>query len=115
MIKSFGIMKRKRGLTLEQFLHHWEKVHAPVFLAKNVPGFRRYVQNHRVNVEGPGFESDIDGIAELWFDDVESLVAFYRWHNSSPEAEDLREDSKLYVDVEELKPLFLAEEHVLKE
>jgi uncharacterized protein (TIGR02118 family) len=116
MIKSIGFLKRKKGLTLEQFLHHWEKIHAPLFLSKNVPGLRKYVQNHPVKVGGPEFDTNIDGIAELWFEDAESLNAFYQWLHSSDEAKDLRDDSELYVDMEEqLPPTFTAEVHVLKE
>ena len=109
------MMKSKKGLTREQFLNHWEKTHAPMFLKKDVPGFSKYIQNHPAKGVGPEFETDIDGIAELGFDDVESAINFYRWHNSAPEAEDLREDGKLYTDIEGLSPLFLSEEHVLKE
>jgi uncharacterized protein (TIGR02118 family) len=115
MIKSIGFLKRKKGLTLEQFLHHWEKIHAPLFLSKNVPGCRKYVQNHPVKVEGPEFASDIDGIAETWFDDIESLMAFDRWLSSSPESQDLREDIDKFIDLEERMSLFVADEHVLKE
>jgi uncharacterized protein (TIGR02118 family) len=114
MIKALGMLKRKKGLTREQFLEHWEKIHAPLFLSENVPGLRRYIQNHPVKGAGPEFDTDIDGIAELWFDDLESAQAFYRWYPSSDEAKKLREDGKLYSDAE-ARFLFLAEEHVLKE
>jgi uncharacterized protein (TIGR02118 family) len=116
VIKSIGLLKRKKGLTREQFLQHYEKIHAPLFLSKNVPGLTKYVQNHPAKGAGPEFETDIDGISELWFDDLESLNAFYQWMHSSPEAQDLRDDSDLYVDLEEQLPVtFLAEVHVLKE
>jgi uncharacterized protein (TIGR02118 family) len=115
MIKSIGMMKRKKGITREQFVEHWEKIHAPLFLAKDVPGFRKYVQNHPAKGAGPEFETDIDGISEMWFDDLESLKAFDRWLFSSPEAQDLRDDSDKFIDSEARLPLFLAEEHVLKE
>jgi uncharacterized protein (TIGR02118 family) len=116
MIVSIAMLKRKKSLTREQFLHHYEKIHAPMFLAKNnVPGVRKYVQNHPAKGTGPEFESDIDGISEMWFDDIESLKAFRQWLESSPEAEDLRKDGELFIDVEKRLPLFLAEEHVMKE
>ena len=114
MIKSFGMLKRKKGLPVEQFLEHWEKVHAPLFLSKNPPGLRKYIQDHPAKGAGVEFETDIDGIAELWFDDVESLQAFYQWLSSSDEARDLQEDGKLFINFEE-SLLFAVEEHVLKE
>jgi uncharacterized protein (TIGR02118 family) len=115
MIKTLGMLKRKKDLTREQFLEHWEKVHAPLFLSKKMPpGLRKYIQNHPAKGASPEFDTSIDGIAELWFDNVASAEAFYEWLRSSEEAKECREDSPLYVDVEE-RLLFLAEEHVLKE
>jgi uncharacterized protein (TIGR02118 family) len=115
VIVSIAMMKRKKGLTHEQFLHHWEKVHAPLAIAMNIPELRKYVQNHPAKGIDPEFESDIDGIAELGFDDVESAVSFYRWLSSSPAAKDLGKDTELFADLEKRSPVFLAEEHILKE
>ncbi|MGH7113219.1 MAG: EthD domain-containing protein, partial [Stellaceae bacterium] len=71
MIKSVGLLTRKTGLSHEDFVKHWLEVHAP--LAHGVPGVRRYVQSHiqgeRTRPDIPTTELDIDGIAELWYDD----------------------------------------------
>ena len=75
MIKTIGLLTRKPGWTHEQFMKHWVEVHAP--LAHAVPGLRRYVQNHirgertRADIETTNIE--IDGVAELWFDDQAAL------------------------------------------
>ena len=75
MIKTVGLLTRKSGWTHEQFMKHWVEVHAP--LAHAVPGLRRYVQNHirgertRADIEATNVE--IDGVAELWFDDQAAL------------------------------------------
>ena len=71
MIKTVGLLTRKHDWTHEQFMKHWVDIHAP--LAHAVPGIRRYVQNHilgerkRPDVDETAIE--IDGVAELWFDD----------------------------------------------
>ncbi len=114
MIKSFRVMKRRNDLTREQFLRHWKEIHGPLFVSKNVPGLRKYIQNHPVKVTGPDFDTDIDGIVELWFDDLESAQAFPQWLRSD-EGKECREDLELFVDVKEGLRRFLAEEHVLKE
>ena len=114
MVKVFRVMKRKNGLTREQFLQHWKEIHGPLQVSKDVPGLRRYIQDYPVAVTGPDFDTDIDGIAELWFDDIESAQAFYRWLRSSDEAKDVREDLKLFVSTEE-GFRFLVEEHVFKD
>ena len=98
-------------------MEHWEKIHGPLFMSKNVPGLRKYIQNYPVKGAGPEFNIniDIDGIPEFWFDDAESAVAFYRWVRSSDEAKDLREDSKLYVEDDANSLVFIVEEQVMKE
>ena len=115
MVKSFGFMRKKKGLTQEQFVNHWINVHAPMIPPKKVPGLRKYIQNYPAPgmPARPEFESGIDGIAEMWFDDVESLVAFQQWLNTSDEAKDLQEDSAKFLDFDEGIPfVFVAEEHV---
>src|SRR5438105_12947392 len=77
MIKSISLLTRKAGLTPEQFVRHWLEIHAP--LAHAVPGIRRYVQSHiveeRRRPDIPATDVEIDGIAELWYDDRESMAA----------------------------------------
>ena len=95
MIKSIGLLTRKPHLTHEQFVKHWVEIHAP--LAHAVPGVRRYVQNHileeRHRADIPTTEVEIDGIAELWYDDPESM----RRANASPEAKRLHDDGALFI------------------
>ena len=95
MIKTIGLLTRKDGLTHEDFVKHWLEVHAP--LAHTVPGVRRYVQSHiveqRRRPDLPKTAVDIDGIAELWYDD---RVAMER-SDASPEAKRLRADGGLFI------------------
>jgi uncharacterized protein (TIGR02118 family) len=95
MIKSIGLLTRKEGLSHEDFVEHWLEVHAP--LAHAVPGVRRYVQSHileeRTRPDIPTTDVDIDGIAELWYDD---RVAMER-ANASPEANRLHADGALFI------------------
>ncbi len=95
MIKSVGLLTRKDGMTHEQFVKHWVEIHAP--LAHAVPGLRRYVQSHiveeRRRPDIPAMDVDIDGIAELWYDDRETMA---RAH-ASPEAKALHADGALFI------------------
>jgi uncharacterized protein (TIGR02118 family) len=69
------LIARRLELSPEEFIRHWVEVHAPLVGA--LPGLRRYVQDHVVDERrAPGVPSigaGIDGIAELWFDDLASL------------------------------------------
>jgi uncharacterized protein (TIGR02118 family) len=89
VIKSIGLLTRKDGLSHEDFVTHWFEVHGP--LAHAVPGVRRYVQSHILDI--PTTEVEIDGIAELWYDD---LAAMQR-ANATPEAKRLHADGALFI------------------
>ena len=95
MIKSISLLTRKAGMTHAQFVEHWADVHAPLALA--VPGLRRYVQSHiveeRTRPDIPTTDVEIDGIAELWYDDREMMA---RAH-ASPQAKALFDDGALFI------------------
>jgi uncharacterized protein (TIGR02118 family) len=108
MIKSVGLLTRKAGLSHEEFVKHWLEVHAP--LAHAVPGVRRYVQSHiveeRTRPDIPPTDVEIDGIAELWYDDRAAMERA----NASPEAKALHADGALFIG--RIKS-FITEEKVI--
>src|SRR6516164_10602127 len=76
MVKLIVCAKRKSGITHEEFGRYWRERHGP--LVKSVPDFirhvRKYVQCHIVSSSAPlGAAADYDGVAELWFDNLEEL------------------------------------------
>src|SRR5476651_156705 len=95
MIKTIGLLTRKSDWTHTQFLKHWVETHAP--LARKVPGLRRYVQNHIRGTRGRADIAEtvleIDGIAELWFDDQAALETAAR----TPEMKALHADGALFI------------------
>ena len=108
MIKTFTFLKKKPGLTREEFLRYWKEQHGPL-AEKLVPGLRKYVQCH----PAPGFESDIDGIVELWWDSPESFRTFVSWKESD-EAKELKKDEVRFLDTSQWNR-FVAEEHLIME
>lgn len=86
IIKRMAFLKRKEGLTREQFSEHWLTKHAP--LALKLPGLRRYVQSVAL-----GSKSDYDGVAETWWDDVESMDKAFQ----SPIIPEIRADEKEFL------------------
>ena len=95
MVKTIGLLTRKDAWTHEQFMKHWVEIHAPLALA--VPGLRRYVQNHiqaeRTRADIAETKVEIDGIAELWFDDQAALEAAAR----TPEMKALHADGAKFI------------------
>jgi len=95
VIKRLSLLSRKEGMTHEDFVRHWVEVHAP--LAHAVPGLRRYVQSHITDQptrpDIPALDVEIDGIAELWYDDAATMAQA----NASPEARRLFEDGAKFI------------------
>ncbi len=111
MYKLLSVLKRRSDMTREEFLQYWKEKHGP--LARSIiPGLRRYAHNRPVEV--PGVESDVDGIAELWFDDIEALYNYWAWRQSDA-AKPLMEDEKKFSERDKVWIKLFCEELVMKE
>lgn len=74
MLIRSGLIQNFDHIDVGTFSRHWREVHGP--LAAKVPNLRGYVQNHVV-ARGDTPASDlhrIDGISQLWFDDVDAMT-----------------------------------------
>ena len=73
MVKAVFMVARRPGLTVEEFQEHWFGEHGR--LVAQVPGLRRYVQNHAVQAAYGLAARPMthDGFSELWFDDLAQL------------------------------------------
>jgi uncharacterized protein (TIGR02118 family) len=69
-VKGIFLVKRRAGLTLPSFRRQWRDVHAPAVL--KTPGVRGYVQSLILDAAYTWAEPRWDGVAHLWFDDVEA-------------------------------------------
>ena len=77
MIKLIALLKRKPGMSMEEFKRIWVEDH--VFLSGQMPGLRGY----RVNIALPTQQEDVptpdyDGTAELWWDSLEDMFAAFK-------------------------------------
>ncbi len=109
MIKVLGLLTRRPELTHEQFVRHWQEIHGPLALA--VPGIRRYVQSHivgtRTRPDIPDIEVEVDGIAELWYDDEAALQRAA----ASPEMKRLTDDGALIIG--QIKTYIIDEKQII--
>jgi uncharacterized protein (TIGR02118 family) len=79
MIKLTFCLRRKPGLSWDEFSTYWREVHAPLVKSHaKALGVRRYVQLRtlqdreqmaRMQARNNGSPEPFDGVAELWFDD----------------------------------------------
>lgn len=80
MVKFTILLRRNAQMTHEQFVAYHQTQHAALFLSMPVvqAHVRRYVQQHTLDVDLAGLPpTTIDGVTELWFDDVESIGAVF--------------------------------------
>ena len=108
MIKSIALAHRKTGLTRDEYNKYWKEQHAPL-AAKLIPGVRKYVQNHFVDI--PGMDYAGDGIVEMWYDDINSFNRAMEFIHSDAGKELVADGTKFA----EMKPggLWIVEEHVI--
>ena len=71
MITRLWMGLRRPGTSAAEFRAHWRTVHAG--LGAQLPGLRRYVQNHPVQADGLPPWPWFDGCSELDFDDLAAM------------------------------------------
>ena len=73
MIKRVSLVRRKAGMTHEEFIAHWSGPH--IAIVRELPGLRGLRLNpvHQWSDEREAW----DGIGELWFDSVEAAEAAF--------------------------------------
>ena len=108
MIKTIALIKRKEGITREEFARHYEEVHAPLAL-KHLPMIKRYIRNHISDI--PGVKGpDFDCISEFWFDSIEDAIKVQEYVESETGRE-IRKDEARFQDKSKIVS-FLVEEKI---
>jgi uncharacterized protein (TIGR02118 family) len=99
MIKLIALLKRKPGLTREEFADRWLNDH--IKLSSKMPGLRGY----RVNIaidhqpDGDGVEPVYDGTAELWWDSVEAMETAFDSREGKIAGEDADQFAELRIHI----------------
>lgn len=113
-IKFMSLLRRKVGLSHEEFSEYWATKHAPLVetVHEVYRYFRGYVQNHCIPGSGrllDGTEGgfNIDGIVEIWFDNLSDLVNAMA---SARYMEVLRPDEAKFVALPNTRLLVLEED-----
>ena len=112
MIKLCFCLVRRPELSREAFQDYWRNQHAPlVRAAAPALAIKRYVQSHSVSEPvlqaaaaargipvGDGAQA-FDGIAELWFESIESLSAASATEEGRKHAMILLADEAKFIDL----------------
>ena len=92
MIIRSGLIRNRDGVDFVAFSEHWRRVHGP--LALRVEAMRAYRQNHilaRLAASESSRLHRVDGISQLWFDNVESMRVAMESAEQRACIEDIRE------------------------
>ena len=105
MVKSITLIKRKPGISRDEFIRHYEDVHVPLSLKHFC--FKRYVRNYIIppDVE----DAQYDCITEIWYDnwaEYHECIKFWQ----SETGHELRTDEHNFMDRDK-SVYFLVEEN----
>ena len=120
MIKLTFCLRRRPGMSMEEFQSYWRGTHATLVAEHaDVMGIRRYVQVHTADLPGlhkslqtrnGGAPAPYDGVAELWFDSLEKLGGNDPAKQQA--ADEMLADERKFIDLSN-SPMWFAEEHVI--
>ena len=108
MIKLVYCITKKPGLTDDEFFEYWSNIHGPI--GARIPGLRRLVQSRRLTIPEDNHRPSYDGMAELWFENTDALLAA----RQSAEWKASTEDEANFID-HNRTAYFVSEERVVLE
>ena len=120
MIRLNFALRRLANLSRAEFQRYWRSQHGPLVGSVARPlRMRRYVQSHTIEdlfydglrAARPGMHEPFDGIASVWFDSREDLVAAMSSDEGRKAAALLLEDERRFIDLTR-SPLWVSQEIV---
>jgi uncharacterized protein (TIGR02118 family) len=118
VVKLVFCLRRQPHLTREAFQRYWQDSHAPLVRSHaQTLRIRRYVQLHTLDTplnavlqQSRATPGEFDGIAELWWDSADDVVAATSSEAGRAAAQALLDDERRFIDLQH-SPIWLAEEH----
>ena len=119
MIKMVFCVKRRPDVPEAEFYEYWLNQHGPLVRSRaEALNVRRYVQSHTVvnaldaavSAARGMQQQPFDGLAELWWDDIESMQAATGSDAGQAANAVLLEDEQKFIDLEG-STIFFTEEH----
>lgn len=107
-VKTVSCIRRKAGMSVEEFREHWADVHAPIACA--LPGIERYVQSTTVDEAYKEGEPRWDGVGQIWLKDLDALAAM---RESTAYTVDAAGDAAHFVEPSALSAFAAREFHVI--
>lgn len=112
MVKLFAVLRRRPGMSVDEFVRHWRDVHGPLIasepaLARHIVRYEQHVRHRPDALSGT---DGIDGVAVQWFNSVDDFVGFI----SEPAyAELIAPDEGRFLDLDRLEFVITEEPTVI--
>ena len=114
-IKIVILIKKKSGMSREDFIRHYETIHAVEF-GKKLLGhlFVKYVRNYPKGLvdyqpEHPDFEGNYDAVTEIWVKDEAALTEMQRLINLPENNKRILADEEAVQDRQHTRLLIVDE------
>jgi uncharacterized protein (TIGR02118 family) len=124
MLKMIYCVKRRPEVDVDEFYRYWLKEHGPL-VRKHTKALKikKYVQCHTIQdtkkrplnkmfQESRRALEAFDGVAELWWDSIDDLLAVIESPDGSDAGQILLEDEQNFIDAS-CSCMFFTEEHTV--
>lgn len=106
MIKFVMCITRRPDLSREEFLDYWKNKHGPFFMENaDAMNAKKYVQSCTIDTplneglrDSRGMMPEFDGVAEVWFESEEDLMAGMSSPKGQKLGAELLEDEGNFID-----------------
>ena len=112
MVKLFAMLRRRSGMTSEEFVEHWRGHHGPLIageptLARHIVRYEQHVRHLPDALSGT---EGVDGVAVQWFRSIDDFVGFI----SEPAyAELIAPDEQRFLDMSRVEYVITDEPTVV--
>lgn len=117
MIKMVNLLKRKPGMSQEEFINYYESTHAKIgekYLSRHALHYvRRYLKPLPESIMPPPAEQPFDVVMEIWFRDQAALEACFADLLTAEAQAEITEDENKLFDRNHMH-FHLVEEHESK-
>jgi uncharacterized protein (TIGR02118 family) len=118
MVKLTFCVRKLPHMSLEEFQRYWLENHGPLVRSHaETLRIKRYVQVHRLDTpvnEAMRANRDTgdpyDGVAELWWDSVEDIIAATSTEEGRQAGRELLADERKFIDLRRCS-MWVGEEH----
>ena len=111
MVKMIITIKRRQGMSHEEFVRYQREVHRPLLMA--IPEASKYIRRFVISfpVHAPDYSGpDYDSVVEAWFDSVADMNALYFSENF---LKDVSPDHVNFMDLSSYGRIVAEEEVVV--